>query len=106
MTRALIRLPICSRERVSVEPVAPGSGTPSAYHCVVALAGCGAHAAGVSVRVVPTSGAPWIVGCWVAWKVPGATGAVARTAAPGVYPLSSAVTWAVRVLPLTSGVGT
>ena len=83
MTRALIFLPIWSRVRVSDAPVAPASGAPSAYHWVLAFVGCGAHAAGVSVRVVPTSGAPWIVGSCAFWKVPGATGAVASAACAG-----------------------
>ena len=84
MTRALIFLPIWSRLRVSVDPVAPDRGAPSAYHWVLAFVGCGAQAVGVSVRVVPTSGAPWIAGSWAFWKVPGATGAVASAASPGV----------------------
>ncbi len=84
MTRALIAAPIWSRVSVNDEPVAPSSGLPSAYHCVSVFAGCGVQAEAVSDRVVPTSGLPWIVGSCEGVNVPGATGAVARVASPGV----------------------
>ena len=84
IVRAVMLLSMRLRVRTRLDPVAPSRAAPSAYHWVLTFVGCGAHADGVSVRVWPTSATPWIVGAAVRWNVPGATGAVARTAWPAV----------------------
>ena len=82
--RAVMVLSMWSRVRTRLDPVSPSRAAPSAYHWVLTLAGCGAQAGGVSVRVWPTSGVPWMAGVAVRANVPGATGAVARDAWPGL----------------------